>query len=42
MEAVGDFVDDPHCDIDTSGIMTKEDANAPCTPDTLDNCAQVG
>jgi hypothetical protein len=41
MQAAGEFVDDPQCEIDTTLIMSKDAAAAPCSEDQLPNCAQA-
>jgi hypothetical protein len=40
MEAAGEFVDNPQCDIDTSLIMSSTEAHAACATDASDLCPQ--
>ena len=39
MQAAGEFVDNPNCEINTDMIMSKSDAAAPCTEDESTMCA---
>jgi hypothetical protein len=39
MQAAGEFVTNPMCEIDTSSIMSSQTAHAPCAVDVTDLCA---